>query len=68
MDIGGVILVKEIVYGWVVIVCVEGMIFLCFVVVGDVVCCYVCCVKCGMMFISINIEVWVKKVVLELIG
>lgn len=44
MDIGGVILVKEIVYGCVVIVWVEGMIFLWLVVVGDVVCCYVCCV------------------------
>lgn len=68
MDIGGVIMVKEIVQGCVVIVWVDGMIFLCLVVVGDVVCCYVCCVKCGNILVIINIEVWVKKVFLELIG
>ncbi|EDH8077469.1 acyl-CoA esterase, partial [Salmonella enterica subsp. enterica serovar Saintpaul] len=38
------------------------------VAVGDVVCCYARCVKRGTTSISINIEVWVKKVASEPIG
>nr|VUD23867.1 acyl-coA hydrolase [Salmonella sp. NCTC 7297] len=62
MDIGGAILAKEIAHGRVVTVRVEGMTFLRPVAVGDVVCCYARCVKRGTTSISINIEVWVKKV------
>ncbi len=68
MDIGGAILAKEIAHGRVVTVRVEGMTFLRPVAVGDVVCCYARCVKRGTTSISINIEVWVKKVASEPIG
>jgi acyl-CoA hydrolase len=44
------------------------MTFLRPVAVGDVVCCYARCVKRGNTSISINIEVWVKKVSSEPIG
>ena len=36
--------------------------------VGDVVCCYASCVKRGNTSITINMEVWVKKVSSEPIG
>ncbi len=62
------ILAKEIAHGRVVTVRVEGMTFLRPVAVGDVVCCYARCVKRGTTSISINIEVWVKKVASEPIG
>ncbi|SUG55922.1 acyl-coA hydrolase [Salmonella enterica subsp. diarizonae] len=68
MDIGGAILAKEIAHGRVVTVRVEGMTFLRPVAVGDVVCCYARCVKRGTTSVSINIEVWVKKVASEPIG
>lgn len=68
MDIGGAIQAKEIAHGRVVTVRVEGMSFLRPVAVGDVVCCYARCVKRGTTSISINIEVWVKKVASEPIG
>jgi acyl-CoA thioesterase YciA len=68
MDMGGAILAKEIAHGRVVTVRVDGMTFLRPVAVGDVVCCYARCVKRGNSSISINIEVWVKKVSSEPIG
>ena len=66
MDIGGAILAKEIAHGRVVTVRVEGMTFLRPVAVGDVVCCYARCVQKGTTSVSINIEVWVKKVMSEM--
>ncbi len=68
MDIGGAIQAKEIAHGRVVTVRVEGMSFLRPVAVGDVVCCYARCVKRGTTSISINIEVWVKKSLLNLLA
>ncbi len=68
MDMGGAILAKEIALGRVVTVRVDGMTFLKPVVVGDVVCCYARCVKRGRTSITINIEVWVKKVSTEPVG
>jgi acyl-CoA thioesterase YciA len=38
------------------------------VAVGDVVCCYARCIKTGNSSITINVEVWVKKVSSEPIG
>ena len=58
----------EIAHGRVVTVRVEGMTFLRPVAVGDVVCCYARCVQKGTTSVSINIEVWVKKVASEPIG
>ena len=68
MDIGGAIMAKEIAHGRVVTVRVDGMTFLRPVAVGDVVCCYASCVKRGNTSITINMEVWVKKVSSEPIG
>ncbi|AJJ64626.1 acyl-CoA thioester hydrolase YciA [Yersinia aldovae] len=68
MDIGGAIQAKEIAHGRVVTVRVDGMTFLKPVAVGDVVCCYARCIKTGRSSITINIEVWVKKVSSEPIG
>lgn len=68
MDIGGAIQAKEIAQGRVVTVRVDGMTFLKPVAVGDVVCCYARCIKTGHSSITINIEVWVKKVSSEPIG
>lgn len=53
---------KEIAEGRVVTVRVDGMTFLKPVAVGDVVCCYAHCIRTGRSSITINIEVWVKKV------
>ncbi|MDM3766437.1 acyl-CoA esterase, partial [Proteus mirabilis] len=36
--------------------------------VGDVVCCYARCLKTGNSSITVNIEVWVKKVATEPVG
>ena len=68
MDIVGAIMAKEIAQGRVVTVRVDGMTFLRPVAVGDVVCCYARCVKRGNTSVTINIEVWVKKVSSEPIG
>lgn len=68
MDLGGAIMAKEIARGRVVTVRVEGMTFLRPVAVGDVVCCYGRVTKRGNTSISINIDVWVKKVASEPIG
>lgn len=68
MDIGGAILAKEIAEGRVVTVRVDGITFLKPVAVGDVVCCYANCIRTGRTSITVNIEVWVKKVSSEPIG
>ncbi|WP_369311049.1 acyl-CoA thioester hydrolase YciA [Providencia rettgeri] len=68
MDIGGAILAKEIALGRVVTVAVNGIKFQKPVAVGDVVCCYARCLKTGKSSITINIEVWVKKVASEPVG
>ncbi|MGL4723479.1 MAG: acyl-CoA thioester hydrolase YciA [Scandinavium sp.] len=68
MDLGGAIMAKEIAQGRVVTIRVEGMTFLRPVAVGDVVCCYARCTKRGNSSITVNIEVWVKKVSSEPIG
>jgi len=68
MDIGGAILAKEIALGRVVTVAVNGIKFQKPVAVGDVVCCYARCLKTGKSSITINIEVWVKKVATEPVG
>lgn len=62
MDMGGAIQAKEIAEGRVVTVRVDGMTFLKPVAVGDVVCCYARCMRTGRSSITINVEVWVKKV------
>ncbi|BBG59002.1 Uncharacterized acyl-CoA thioester hydrolase HI_0827 [Providencia rustigianii] len=68
MDIGGAILAKEIALGRVVTVAVNGIKFQKPVAVGDVVCCYARCLKTGKSSITINIEVWVKKVATHPVG
>ncbi|MBT0722406.1 acyl-CoA thioester hydrolase YciA [Rosenbergiella collisarenosi] len=68
MDMGGAILAKEIAEGRVVTVRVDGMTFLKPVAVGDVVSCYASCIKTGNSSITINVEVWIKKVSSEPIG
>ncbi len=68
MDLGGAIMAKEIAQGRVVTVRVDGMTFLRPVAVGDVVCCYARSTKRGTTSITVNIEVWVKKVSSEPIG
>ncbi len=68
MDIGGAILAKELAHGRVVTVRVEAMTFVKPVAVGDVVSCYARCRKTGNSSITIDIEVWVKKVSSEPLG
>ncbi|AJQ99154.1 acyl-CoA thioesterase [Hafnia paralvei ATCC 29927] len=68
MDIGGAILAKEVAEGRVVTVAVNGITFLKPVAVGDVVCCYARCIRTGRSSITVNIEVWVKKVSSDPIG
>ncbi|WKX25271.1 acyl-CoA thioester hydrolase YciA [Tatumella ptyseos] len=68
MDMGGAILAKEIAEGRVVTLRVDGMTFLKPVAVGDVVSCYASCIKTGHSSITINVEVWIKKVSSEPIG
>ncbi|MFG1172412.1 acyl-CoA thioester hydrolase YciA [Erwiniaceae bacterium CAU 1747] len=68
MDMGGAILAKEIAGGRVVTVRADGMTFLKPVAVGDVVSCHARCIRTGTSSITINIEVWIKKVSSEPIG
>ncbi|MBK5073741.1 acyl-CoA thioester hydrolase YciA [Budviciaceae bacterium CWB-B4] len=68
MDIGGAILAKELARGRVVTVAVDAITFLKPVTVGDVVCCYAHCMRTGRSSITVNMEVWVKKVSSEPIG
>lgn len=68
MDMGGAILAKEIAGGRVVTVRADGMTFLKPVAVGDVVSCHARCIRTGTSSLTINIEVWIKKVASEPIG
>ncbi|MEA5103728.1 acyl-CoA thioester hydrolase YciA [Pantoea sp. S18] len=68
MDMGGAIKAKEIAEGRVVTVRVDGMTFLKPVAVGDVVSCYARCIRTGNSSMTINVEVWIKKVSSEPIG
>ncbi|SQI39932.1 Uncharacterized acyl-CoA thioester hydrolase HI_0827 [Leminorella richardii] len=68
MDIGGAILAKEIAQGRVVTVAVDAITFLKPVSVGDVVCCYAHCARTGKSSMTVNMEIWVKKVSSEPIG
>ncbi|NIF21921.1 MULTISPECIES: acyl-CoA thioester hydrolase YciA [Pantoea] len=68
MDMGGAILAKEIAEGRVVTVRVDGMTFLKPVAVGDVVSCHARCIRSGTSSMTINVEVWIKKVSSEPIG
>lgn len=68
MDMGGAILAKEIAGGRVVTVRVDGMTFLKPVAIGDVVTCHARCIRTGSSSITINVEVWIKKVSSEPIG
>ena len=68
MDMGGAILAKEIAKGRVVTVRVDGMSFLKPVAVGDVVSCHARCIRTGNSSMTVNVEVWIKKVSSEPIG
>lgn len=68
MDMGGAILAKEIAEGRVVTVRADGMTFLKPVAVGDVVSCHASCIRTGNSSMTINVEVWIKKVSSEPIG
>ncbi|VFP79973.1 acyl-CoA thioester hydrolase YciA [Candidatus Erwinia haradaeae] len=68
MDIGGAILAKEISFGRVVTVSVKHITFLKPVTVGDVVTCYAYCINTGTSSITIQVELWIKKVSSEPIG
>ncbi len=68
MDIGGAILAKEIAAGRVVTVRVDGMTFLKPVAVGDVVSCYAHCLRTGNSSMTINVEVWIKKIPSEAVN
>lgn len=68
MDMGGAILAKEISGGKVVTVQVDGITFFQPVSVGDIVICYANCIKIGKSSITINVEVWIKKIYSKPIG
>ncbi|QCI24913.1 acyl-CoA thioester hydrolase YciA [Buchnera aphidicola (Rhopalosiphum padi)] len=68
MDMGGAILAKEIAGGRVVTVQVDGITFFKPVSVGDVVSCYAHCIKTGNSSITINLEVWIKKIYSKPLG
>ena len=62
MDLAGGILAKEIAKRRVVTVNASSITFYKPAMVGDVVCCYAHCIKTGTTSITIEIEVWIKKV------
>ncbi|WP_343154498.1 acyl-CoA thioester hydrolase YciA [Buchnera aphidicola] len=68
MDMGGAILAKEISGGKVVTVKVEGITFLKPVSIGDVFSCYADCIKIGKSSMTINVEVWIKKIYSKPLG
>ncbi|WP_422667199.1 acyl-CoA thioester hydrolase YciA [Buchnera aphidicola] len=68
MDMGGAILAKEISGGKVVTVQVNHMTFFKPVSVGDIINCYAKCIKIGISSITINLEVWIKKVYSKPLG
>lgn len=67
MDIAGGIMAKEVSESRVVTVAVDTMKFYKPVKVGDVVCCYGKIVKIGTTSITINLEIWVKPFVGEVV-
>ncbi|VFP83240.1 acyl-CoA thioester hydrolase YciA [Candidatus Erwinia haradaeae] len=62
MDLGGAILAKELSMGRVVTVSIERMTFLKPVSVGDVVTCHAHCIRTGTTSMTMQVELWVKKV------
>ncbi len=62
MDLGGGILAKEISKGKVSTVYVEAINFLKPISAGDLVSCYVRCMKIGNTSITTQIEIWIKKI------
>lgn len=64
MDLGGSLLANEIALGRVCTVAVDEMVFSRPVQVGDVVCCYGERVRIGRSSITIQVEVWVKPVLM----
>lgn len=61
MDLGGGILAQEIARGRTVTVNASSITFHQPAMVGDVICCYARCLKTGTTSITIELEVWVKK-------
>lgn len=68
MDMGGAILAKEIAGGRVVTVQVNSITFLKPVSVGDIASCYTNCIKIGKSSITINVEIWIKKIYSKPLG
>lgn len=68
MDMGGAILAKELAGGRVVTVRVKDITFLKPVAIGDVVCCHGRCTRTGNSSMTVEVEVWVKKVSSEPVG
>lgn len=68
MDIGGAILAKEISEGAVVTISAKEITFLRPIGVSDVVSCYAECIKTSKHALTINVEVWIKKIMREPIG
>ncbi|MDF7667158.1 acyl-CoA thioester hydrolase YciA [Orbaceae bacterium ESL0727] len=62
MDLGGSILAQEIAKRRVVTVNASSITFHRPAMVGDVVCCYARCLKTGITSVTVEIEIWVKKV------
>lgn len=62
MDMAGGILAKQVAQGRVVTVAVESIHFIKPVYVGDVVCCYGKIIQVGTTSITIDLEVWVRRV------
>ena len=65
MDIAGSLLAREIACGRVVTVAVDSLTFVKPVKIGDVVCCYGHCSKRGRTSITVELELWVKKIVMQ---
>ena len=63
MDLAGGILAREIAKCRVVTVNASHITFFKPIMVGDIVCCYARCLKTGTTSITIEIEVWVKKII-----
>lgn len=62
MDLGGGILAKEISQGNVSTVRVKDINFLKPIFAGDLINCYANCVKIGTTSITIEVEIWIKKI------
>lgn len=61
IDIGGAILAKEISGGKVTTVCMKNVTFIEPILSGDLLDCYGRCIKIGNTSITINIQIWIKK-------